>query len=592
MLKKAKDIYLRPVATLSILSLMICILLVFDIVVEPYSYGDTHLLLFLRILFLVATLLASQYTAAHFSALQEKLGNKKFGILSCIGSLYTSFAVGGSLLLEHSFVLSNILKVLILTVWAFPFAFCFISLFVYLFEKPVREHEITKKQSNMVFWVSFAGLVVAGAVYLLAYFPGIASVDTVVQFEQALGISPLTDWQAPFHTLLLRALLSVFNHPAFVVTAQILMAATIMAGGMRYLYYKGLSPALCIGSAAIFCAVPQNMIHLVTIWKDIPYSLSLFWMCILFAKLIFPSEHYNKRYMNVFIYIELVVCLVFVALLRQNGLVPFVCGAVVIAVVMRTKKMVSASLIAGVLTITFLVIGKPFFGVLPVTPGGEYIGLGQDMIGVHVAGGTLSEDAQNTVDVLMGDDPEYNYHPSWAFYPHVPQPLTQGMPAFVLEYLDTFVNNPGIMTRTVLARNSLLWDVSYPVNAPLAHISPELTLNEEDSSAWLAMAPPRQDLPVVTQLITTYINMSKYAPFIWVFWRIGAYTLLMVFAVMMSIAYKNKRAIVVFVPVLGQMLSLILSTGWSSYHYALAIPTCVLFASLVLIQNTRLAKQK
>ena len=58
-------------------------------------------------------------------------------------------------------------------------------------------------------------------------------------------------------------------------------------------------------AVAIFSGVNAgNFLHLNTIWKDIPYTISLLWVLVILAKLSLDFEQYKGKWS---VYMELVI---------------------------------------------------------------------------------------------------------------------------------------------------------------------------------------------------------------------------------------------------------------------------------------------
>lgn len=97
------------------------------------------------------------------------------------------------------------------------------------------------------------------AVYLVAYFPGGFSSDTVYQWRQIQGVMPYTDWHPALHTLMMAALLKLVDHPAFVLAVQ------------------GLCYALAVGYTADVLArwrIPKWVILVITAYLSLNPSIS------------------------------------------------------------------------------------------------------------------------------------------------------------------------------------------------------------------------------------------------------------------------------------------------------------------------------
>ena len=80
--------------------------------------------------------------------------------------------------------------------------------------------ERADRPNRRVFLLAAGFSALVYAVYLVAYFPGGFSSDTVYQWRQIQGVMPYTDWHPALHTLMMAALLKLVDHPAFVLAVQ------------------------------------------------------------------------------------------------------------------------------------------------------------------------------------------------------------------------------------------------------------------------------------------------------------------------------------------------------------------------------------
>ena len=91
--------------------------------------------------------------------------------------------------------------------------------------------------------------------------------------------------------------------------------------------------------AAFFSGInAENFLHLNTIWKDIPHTLSLLWILVILAKLSLDFEEYKSKRL---VYVELVIALIGAFFYRKNGIVSFVVIAAAMLIILYGSKKIS-----------------------------------------------------------------------------------------------------------------------------------------------------------------------------------------------------------------------------------------------------------
>ena len=200
----------------------------------------------------------------------------------------------------------------------------------------------------------------------------------------------------------------------------------------------------------------------------------------------------------------------------------------------------------------------------PGRPGGMYIGLGQDILGVYYAGGDVSENTLKMINVMTAyNSAEYHYIPTYAEQSYA---LDVKLTEFVVNYIDTFLHNPVLMIRAVIAREDAVWDIFAGQDARLDGVIFHGTQDGIDE--WNNYYPARQ----YNSLYPSMSSMTGYtASSQWISameWRSGLFTLLGILAFVYMI-YKRglRKYILVAAPLIGHLLSLLLSTGWSDFRY-------------------------
>lgn len=408
-------------------------------------------------------------------------------------------------------------------------------------------------------------LLVPATYNLFANNPGISSPDTVgCMVSNAQNLRGMYDWHPAFYCMVLRAIEKIWNSTYAVILVQYFFWAYVMTELLLYLRRKGIRESILVAVALFSGANAGNYVHLNTIWKDIPYTLSLFWSLILVAKLSIDFEEYRKKW---YIYLELVIALVGVCLYRKNGIVSFIIVVIPLGLALRKNRKLLAALAASIFLV-FMIKGPlyDYYEIKDSGRNGMYIGLGQDILGVYYAGGEVSESTLEMITVMTNyNNAEYSYTPTWSNQSYG---LDVDPKDFILGYLDTFVKNPVLMARAVIAREDALWDIYAGQDAALGCVNYTGTM--DGVSAWNQNYPGRNyvSLYPVASAATTYTAASQWISAI--AWRCGLFMLAGLTAVcflMVKTGRSGRRYLLITVPGIGHIMSLLLSTGWSDFRY-------------------------
>ena len=531
-------------------------------------------------LFALCLLLSCLWVENNFLKVKNVLcAGVKNKVLYILLALYTSFSIVGS----RCFIYPLSMNI------SFGGVICFIGLSVAVSPLIVfityvlgyRRNELKKTQTvgNMpwsVYFACFGIIMLTSLTYMRAFNPAISSPDTLFCMEHAINsIRGVVNWHPPFYILWLKAIVSVCNSAYTVLLVQYIWFALVFLEGMRFLYRRGISSAFIIAVTIFIALHCGNMLQLTTIWKDIPYTISVFWTSILIAKFVLE----NQRHKWV-IYIELIFALICTALMRQNGMVVFI---VLIPVLLysfrKNRRMWLACITSVVIVLTVLFPLYKYLDIQENKDGGKYVGLGQDIMAVYYNGGILNDQAMSIVNVLSNNNiNEFRYNP---YYATSSMALQISVTDFIGAYLDTFVKNPVLMMREIIVRQDGIWNLLPGQDGGLVLLN---YIGTMDGTEWNTLVPTREN-NFITERLYEYTSRSVSTPLLNMFqWRIGIWTLLSVIAFAICVLFKNNRQLWLLcsVPV-GHILSLMLALGWSDYRYYWPLVLIDLFLILLTL---------
>ena len=192
------------------------------------------------------------------------------------------------------------------------------------------------------FWLMFAGGLIAYSGWLLVYWPGHLTTDSIHIWWSAKNPGYFLHEHPFMNILYYRFMQQIWDHFAVVGLFQI--SATSLLGSYIFydLYKNGLPFILIIPFYLWFITSVPIGLYNITLWKDIPFAILVVFWAYYFTRLRLHS--YNKvPEMN---FIVLIMLLLSVSLFRYNGLIYLILIPLGLAIYqgIATKKIAIASL--------------------------------------------------------------------------------------------------------------------------------------------------------------------------------------------------------------------------------------------------------
>lgn len=502
--------------------------------------------------------------------------------------MYAAFSMVGQRVfaypLDLQVTISGVFVYIIAVLWFIPI----IRTLFYLLEKSNNWLFSSKRLRNHHFiFIVTAALLLPALYNLFANNPGISTYDSALTMaEKAHLLYGYDDWHPFFYSLVLRGILNIWDSTYAVIIAQYFFWIYVMLEFLLYLREKAIKDYILIFISIFMGFNAANFLHLNSIWKDIPYALSLFWSLIILAKLTI-DEKKNQR--KTVIYIELLIALIGIFFYRKNGIVPFIIICLMLMISLRKNIRIWCTL---ALTISLIAIIKgpvySHFGVEDTGYYGMYIGLGQEILGVYYAGGEVSAETLKLITTMTNcNNAEYNYS---LVYSNAAYDLNVTPSAFIRSYLDTFIKNPLLTLRALINRADTIWDIYTGDGCGVNLVNYHGTVPHE-SFSWNEYYPER----IYVSLYDTMSEITKYSVNSqWISamqWRCGLFTLLGLIAIgFLLIKQGIRKCILITMPLIGQILSLLLSTGWADfrYYWPLNLMNTAIIMLAVIISNESL----
>jgi len=159
---------------------------------------------------------------------------------------------------------------------------------------------------------------VVWTIYLMAFWPGSMSPDSLYQWKETLT-GQFTDWHPAFHTMNIWLINHLWFSPAAVAFAQIFALGSIAGWGLAGLGRLGAPRKMLWGVSLLFALSLVNGVMVITLWKDIAYSIAVLALTLLVLQIVSSNGlWFTKRGA----WLILMLTITLVALYRHNGIVP------------------------------------------------------------------------------------------------------------------------------------------------------------------------------------------------------------------------------------------------------------------------------
>ena len=450
-------------------------------------------------------------------------------------------------------------------------------LLIVLVSLPVRPAPQTPARRGR--WLGYAlPMLLVWTLALLAFWPGAMSEDSVDQWAQVLS-GRFNDWHPVFHTLTIWLLTRAWLSPAVVALAQILSLALTAAWGLSQLQRLGLPRWLLWVFGALFALLPANQAMVITLWKDIPYSIALFILFILFLKILTTRAGWVARPWR---WLALAAAALGVSLYRLNGPpVAFACLLLLLLVYRRYWKYWLGSLLFTLLL--WAGVQGPLYNALDVArvSSANANSLLLHHLGAYVeAGADFTPQEAGYLDALIPLD-EWDYN-CYSLVALLHSPVNDGMllhdRAGMLRVLwSLFRRDPGVAIRHRLCASSIVWRLD-PTGYMFATY---FSVDDTGQPAWLLSNTLglQQDshLPRLARRwvrLFVPISVSNRSLPLGILWRPGFYLYLSLFCIAaVTIRLRDRRWLLLAAPLLAQTAVMLVLTSVQDFrfHYGISL---------------------
>jgi hypothetical protein len=474
--------------------------------------------------------------------------------------LYSSGSTAKALTLDvHLSPWEEILRVFLLAAAGITIGFGLLA--ASLFFAGFSAAPLRYRLSPVTSWLGYGVLMVAvWFTYLLAFWPGFFSPDTLVQFEQVATATFRNDHPA-FHTMVIWLLTRIWMSPVPVLIVQMLVLAILLAWCLGVLRNTGVPLWMTWAIALFLAATPATGLILLNPWKDIPYAIALTALTALLLKwsiAVQLAQDTPGPFRSGLVFGGVLgMTAALVALFRQNG-VAVAFGTLALLAIIDRRRWKGFGLALAVSLMLYFLITGPFYAVMRVQTKVETSGqnmvprsLVAYLIRFHkISGSVLTPDEDQLLAELYPADVPIDLEVvvrRWDDVIHTAYSLSLQYPQVTLRY---FLN-----------RSSYIFQVVQPPNARVGYVEMAVYPNPYGLEA-------ASKLPGLQTWLTRLAVKSEQVELEWFFWRNAFWMYLLVFSAgVASVRTKNWSLFALTLPILLNALPLALVSGGHIARY-------------------------
>jgi hypothetical protein len=390
-------------------------------------------------------------------------------------------------------------------------------------------------------WLIPSGVCAAGwSLYLLAFWPGFMTGDSIDQWAQVLG-APLHNVHPVYHTLTNWLLTRLWESPAAVALAQILALSLAFGLALRELSRWGVPRWMRAVLTVLFVVSPVNGALVITLWKDVAYSIA---HLVLFSLLAKVARTRGQALGSTRFLLGLAVTLTYTALMRHNGvLVVFALLGVLVFISPRELRRRAGLLALGVAS-TFVLMNGPLFKVLGVAP---MSGIFASSLQVHQLG-AIAHSAPDSLgpaerQLLEESQPWELWRDAYSCYAINPLVFNGRMNGsffdtprrkdFFALWLREVPRNWRVLAEHQACVSSMVWRILQPADGYLYLFNFDM----ERNTFGLVQEPK---LPAVREELVRFQKSSARPKRLWWVWRPALYLYLGLFCALVAAARQRS----------------------------------------------------
>lgn len=429
-------------------------------------------------------------------------------------------------------------------------------------------------------------LIVIFLIVLLAYYPGILVSDSMVQWNQA-QTGQFSDWHPAYNTIYIFLLTKICNNPAFVLSVQIIIFSLCFGYTFSVLEKQlHLSSKFLLIMSLLFALTPINYNFAVTLLKDTLYSAFVLLLTACIINMVFNKEYFKNKKNLLLLFISTL----FVMLFRHNGFYMILLLTLVLLIVYRKKFILYIILLGSIAC--YLLMTTVGFNILNIEGGNaanKYGPISHVMARIlNNDDISLTEEEEETLSKFVDIEKLKDTYDQYNMDNSINSQNTEYLKSHGNEYLkyaiSIFKKYPLEFIKHYIHLDSFLYSPIPFENSYTVGMFTETDLwVYEDQYSYLN---ENSKLPWLLSKIKKIENDYQSGKMGIITMRPAIYMYIIIFGVIfLTIHYKNKKIILLMLPMLFNTLSLAIALpiGMTRYVYSTIIIAYIIITILIYL---------
>ena len=439
-------------------------------------------------------------------------------------------------------------------------------------------------------------LFIAYLPYLLYYYPGNVLIDSTVQIMQGMGVMEFTTHHPPIHTAIITACVKLgysiagnYNFGAFLYTlGQTLITCFLFSYTIYYMAKKKVPRCIRIISLLFYAFCPTISFMTITMYKDIPFALSLLALTICVTEMATNMEDFMKHKSRI---ILTILAVFLVSIFRNNGLYAVILSIpIMFFMVKKYKIKVGVIFVSGILICLF--VTGPVYNMCKIKKGSSKeafsVILQQYARVMKYKGNELSDEEKNNIyKYLPVDNLAELYDPVFADpvkHQFSDQAFKEDKATLFKTYFHFAVKYPAHTVASIICNsfayyypNNLGWGVYKGVDEEYFIEGTDYGIKEE----------PIVNVTALDE-VNKFVN-TRNIPLVSMIVSIGFLFWLLVFGIVYCIYIKKYHLIMAYIPLLCMWITILASPVFGEPRYVYGLFTCLpLLLGMSLKDNRKL----
>lgn len=517
--------------------------------------------------------------------------NNKIKILFLLSSLYISFSILGKYLIDDISIFS-VIGYLLLTTLFYKLMPFFMNLIELIYVKMKYK---SKPENNNLFLSRLLIFVITISIlfiYEFLFSPYIYLADGFMELQSAKG-QALSNWHPYLHILLLKLFYCIFNNVTSFIYFRIIIYALLFNKIIFYFQKKGLSLLWVDLITIIFNIMPTTGTIMVTLLKDVDFSIALVALTFFVYLIFYDFEQFNK---NKFNYLFLLISLIGVGFFRHNGF--YISIGVIILLMTKSFKahsnwlkiticsFIIVAFFIKVPLIKWLKVEKapPNFDMATIIHGFGYIMLeDKDELSKetysYLTKNILSFKAFELYYHKYNIDPLLHYNSSKESHKIRNKKINKSK--LISLYLKQVLKSPLYLLKDRLYGTDIIWNVVD--NGKIKSLKYQTLYDEFSVNYKAEFIMNGRNSEFVTNVLNFIANNDLLNI---LFYRVGLYIDILIILINYQFVKKKKYLICLF-PLLFNIITLFIAMHYQAFRYGWAIPAIVILFTLITLCDFR-----